>query len=254
MGAAPVAGAGRAGSLALCGRAHAQTLDADGRLIYTPGAFDRLEVNGQAVIKLSQGNTDQVIISGDAESQKALLVELNDDRLLISPAGGWKFWHKDRVQIEVVMRHVRAIALAGASELRASEALQVQRLTVQISGAAQLRLDALSGEAVSVQIAGSGEAQLRGQVQELNLRIAGKGRLNAEQLRAERGQLTVNGVATIGVWVEQKLRLDLVGFAKIDYWGTPEFQRNEVGYANRTARGPRRPEGREPGAQGSPSQ
>lgn len=197
---------------------------AEGRL-YTPGPFERLEVAGSAQVSLSQGERDQVFIAGDANTQDAVEVALSGNRLVIRPAGGWKFWNHTRLQIEVQMRQPTQLTISGASDLRAAGPIRAERLGVSISGAGQARFDELAVSSLRFDIDGAGDGQLAGQVGELSLRVTGKGRLMAEQLRATRAAVSISGIGNATLWVTENLRVSISGVGSVDYWGQPQLER-----------------------------
>jgi hypothetical protein len=208
----------------------------EGRL-YTPGAFDRLEVDGSAKVTLSQGERDQVFIAGDAEVQKGVEVELVGNRLEIHPTGGWKFWKDAKLRVDVQMRQVSHINLSGATDLHAPGPVKSDRLVVRISGAGLARFDALNADHLKFDISGAGDGQLAGQVNALGLSVSGKGKLLAEQLRAARATVSISGVGNASLWVTDTLRVDISGIGNVDYWGQPEVKRTTSGLGSVTARG-----------------
>lgn len=221
--------------------AHAQTLAPEGRL-YTPGPFDRLDVAGSAQVKLSQGERDQVFIAGDAEVQKGVDVDLANNRLSIRPTGGWKFWHNARLQIEVQMRQLSQLILSGASDLHAPAAIKSEKLTVSISGAGLARFDELMVDQMRFDISGAGDGMLAGQVGDLVLSVSGKGKVQAEQLRAARATVSISGIGNANLWVTDSLRVSISGIGSVDYWGQPEVRRSSSGLGSITARGDKRAE------------
>jgi hypothetical protein len=214
--------------------------------VYTPGAFERLEVSGLAHVKLTQSERDEVFIAGNAEVQKGVDVSLRGGRLLIRPNGGWKFWNSTRLQIEVQVRQLEQLVISGASDLHAPGPFKAERLAITISGAGLTRFDDLAAEQLRFSISGAGEGQLRGQAQVLSLSISGKGRLQAEQLRAAVAAVSISGVGSAGVWVTETLRVNVSGVGTVDYWGRPQTSRSVSGMATVNAHGDR--------VQGSPSQ
>lgn len=223
----------------------------EGRL-YTPGPFDRLEVAGSAQVSLSQGERDQVFIAGDANTQDGVEVALSGSRLVIRPAGGWKFWNHTRLQIEVQMRNLAQLNISGASDLRAAGPIRAENLTIRISGAGQARFDDLAVNALRFDIDGAGDGLLAGQVGELSLRVTGKGRLLAEQLRAARAAVSISGIGNATLWVTENLRVSVSGIGNIEYWGLPQVdRRSSSGMATIKALGDKKSVG--PG-QASPSQ
>lgn len=224
--------------LAAAGAAAAQAIE--GRL-YTPGAFERLEVSGAANVRLSQGDHDQVFIAGDAELQKSVALELHQGRLLIRPAGGWKFWTGSRLQIEVLVRQLSQLVLSGASDLHAPGPFKAERLSITISGAGLARFDELTAEQLRFVISGAGEGQLRGQASSLSLNVSGKGKLQAEQLRTTSADVSISGVGHASLWATDALRIRVAGIGTVDYWGQPEVSRSASGMASVNARGERPP-------------
>lgn len=214
----------------------AQAPASEGRL-YAPGAFDRLEVDGSALIQLTQGERDQVFISGDADVQNAVEVELSNRRLRISPAGGWKFWNTGRMKIEVQMRQPSRLSLSGASDLRASGPIRAEQLAISISGAGWARFDDLRVDQLRFDISGAGDGQLAGKVDELKLNISGKGKLAAEQLRTENAVVSISGVGNAALWVTDNLHVSISGVGTVDYWGQPEVKRSTSGLGSVNSRG-----------------
>lgn len=208
--------------------------------VYAPGPFEKLEINGAAHVKLSQGSKDEVFIQGDADVQRSVQVELIDDKLFIRPAGGWKFWRSARLQVEVIMRNLSQLVLSGAADVNAMGPVKSSRLAVNVSGAGQARFDDLSAEQLQFQIAGAGDGRLRGQVGELKLSVAGKGKLQADQLHCERATVQINGIGSAALWVDEQLTVKVAGFGSVDYWGQPEVNRSVAGLATINPRGDKR--------------
>ena len=200
----------------------------EGRL-YTPGAFDRLEVDGTAQVRVSQGDRDQVFVGGDEDAQRSVELQLKDNRLVLQPGGAWKFWKKGRIQVEVQMRQLREITLSGASDIQVVGPVKSERLGVSISGAGTVRFDDLNAQALRFDISGAGDAQLAGQVGELALNVSGKGKVLAEQLRATRAHVAISGVANAQLWVTDRLSVSIDGVGSVDYWGRPEVTRSASG-------------------------
>lgn len=208
---------------------------------YAPGDFERLEVAGSAQVRLMQGERDQVFIAGGPEVQKSIDVELQrDHRLVIRPAGGWKFWSSSRLQVDVLMRQLSQLVISGNSDVHVVGPLTAERLSVHISGAGLARFDELNADQLRFSVSGAGDGQLRGQVKELTLQVSGKGKLMAEQLRAARATVSISGIGNAGLWVSDELRVNVSGIGTVEYWGSPEVRRSSSGIASVKALGEKR--------------
>lgn len=227
--------------LALLLVAGAQPASAQTGQLYTPGAFERLEVSGSAEVRLAQGERDQVFIVGNAQTQKNVQLDLRGDRLVIRPTGSWKFWDGSRLQIEVLMRDVRQLVLSGASDLHAPGPLKTSQLDVTISGAGQARFDALAVDSLRFVISGAGEGRLAGQVRTMQAAISGKGTLQAEQLRAGTASVSISGVGHASFWATDAVGIGVSGIGSVDYWGPAEARQRSSGMASITHRGEKPP-------------
>ncbi|HEX2010437.1 MAG TPA: head GIN domain-containing protein [Roseateles sp.] len=208
-----------------------QAQTGEGRM-YTPGAFERLELSGAANVRLTQGERDQVFIAGDAKTQESVEVDLHGDRLTIRPSGGWKFWSPARLQIDIQMRQLRQLVLSGAGDLHAAGPIRAEQLTLSISGAGQARFDDLQAERLRFVISGAGDGLLKGRVQDLQLQVSGKGKLLADELRAQRANVSISGVGSASLWVQEDLRVGISGVGTVEYWGQPEVRRSSSGMAS----------------------
>jgi hypothetical protein len=205
--------------------------------LYAPGAFDRIDLEGTARIRLTQGDRDQVFVAGDEAAQRGVEVELVNSHLRIRTAGDWKFWREDRPAIEVQVRKLSHVMLSGAGELQAPGPIRGDQLVIGISGSGSVRFDELAVRQLQFDISGSGDGQLAGRVEQLDLNVSGRGKLVADQLRAARARVAVSGVANAELWVIDDLQLAISGAGKIDFWGHPVVRRSVSGMGNITARG-----------------
>jgi len=208
--------------------------------IYAPGAFDRLELAGAARVILVQGERDQCFIAGDAEVQKSVEVELADRQLVIRPTGGWKFWHSQKLFVQVEMRQLKGLSLSGASDVHAPLPLRTDQLKLFISGAGVARLDQLQAKQLTFVISGAGDGQLGGRVDDLALQISGKGEVVADRLQAQHARVSVSGIGNVLLWVTDDLAANISGVGSVDYFGNPSVQRSVSGMGSISARGERR--------------
>lgn len=208
--------------------------------IYAPGSFDRLELAGVARVLLVQGERDQAFIAGDADVQKGVDVELRGRQLVIRPNGGWKFWHSSKLFVQVEMRELRQLAVSGASDVHAPGPLRSEQLRLVITGAGVARLDQLQARHLNFVISGAGEGHLGGRVDDMNLQISGKGRVQAEGLQAQRARVNVSGIGNVTLWVTDDLAAHISGVGSVDYYGKPNVQRSVSGMGSISARGDRR--------------
>lgn len=204
---------------------------------YSSRPFERVELAGSANVRLFQGDRDQVFVLGDAEAQKAIELDFSGDRLQIRSVDGWKMWRSQKPMVDVTLRKLTQLSLSGAGDLYAPGPMRTENLQISISGAGAARFDDLVCDRLAFGISGAGEGRFSGQVNEMVLRISGKGKLQAENLQAAKASISISGIGGAEVWATDVLKLSVSGFGQIDYWGHPEVSRNQSGIAKINARG-----------------
>jgi hypothetical protein len=208
--------------------------------LYTPGAFDRIELDGASHVVIFQGDRDQVFVEGGDEAQRQVSVEVRDGRLMFRQTSGWRFWSPSRMNLRIDVRNLRQISVSGATDLHAPGPIQVDVLKLSISGAGNARFDRLQARELAFDISGAGDGQLAGQVGEFALRISGKGKVVADQLKAERAQVRISGIGNAALWVTGELSANISGVGSVDYYGQPQVQRSVSGLGSINAKGERR--------------
>jgi hypothetical protein len=212
----------------------------EGRL-YAPGDFDAIDISGAAVVKFVQGPRDRIFVEGDEDAQKAVDFEVRDRKLNVRPAGAWKFWKQQQLQLTITSRELSRIVISGSADLSASGPVQADRLTISISGAGLARFDQLKAEQLNFQVSGAGDGQMAGSVKDLKLSISGRSEFRGENLMSQNAKVAISGIGEVQVWATQELAIQVAGFGSVDYWGTPVVRRNVSGSATITDRGAKRP-------------
>ncbi len=216
------------------GSAHAQV---GAVRVYTPGAFDELEIQGSAEVRFAQGDTDQVVVEGDDELQREVKLDLRNGRLNIRQSGTWKFWNNHRLQLSVTARDLKRLSISGAADVLATQPVKLGKLAVDISGAGLARFDRLQAGELRFTVSGAGDGQFSGSVDQLSVHVSGKSDFRGEQLQAQSGRVSVSGLGDVKVWVEKDLSISISGIGTVDYWGTPMVKRHSSGFATVNARG-----------------
>jgi hypothetical protein len=70
--------------------------------------------------------------------------------------------------------------------------------------------------------------------------VSGKGKVQADQLRAANAIVQISGVGNAQLWVTDTLRIGISGVGTVDYWGQPQVSRSSSGLATVNARGDKR--------------
>jgi hypothetical protein len=192
-------------------------------------------------VRFRQGESESVFVEGDEAAQKAVTVEVRGGQLFIRPAGSWKFWNSRRINVNVIARDLKRVSISGAADLLAMLPVTLGQLQISISGAGLARFDHLKAEQLSFHVSGSGDGQMAGQVDQLDVRVSGRSDFRGADLMAQRARVRVSGLADVKVWAVQELAVTVSGVGTVDYFGNPAVQRNTSGIARINARGAKAP-------------
>lgn len=207
--------------------------------VYTPGAFDAVEVSGAAAVRFVQGDVDEVFVEGGSDAQRAVELEVRNGQLVIRSSGGWKFWNAQRSQLQVTARDLRRLSISGAADVVASAPVQVRDLAVSISGAGLARFERLRADRLRFSVSGAGDGRMAGAVQQLDISVSGRGEFHGEQLMSERATVQVSGIGDVKVWAQQQLNISVSGVGTVDHWGTAQVRRRTSGIAKVNDHGPK---------------
>jgi hypothetical protein len=211
----------------------------EGRL-YTPGPFDRVEIDGAGQVRLVQADRDEVFVSGDERMQQGVEVDRSGSRLHLSLPGAWKFWDNGKAQVEIRMRTVSRITMSGAADLFVPGPLKTPHLGVDIAGAGLTHFDDLRADELNLTISGSGESQLAGRVEAMRLSVSGRGKVTAGQLQVGHASVSISGVGNADVWVTDSLQVDISGAGHVTYAGQPKVRQSISGLGSVDASSERR--------------
>jgi len=220
------------------GAGHAAPEGAAESRTYNPGVFTGIEVSGSAVVRFEQGASEQVVVQGDDEVQRAVTLEVLPNGVLnIRTLGAWRFWADRRPQLLITARELKRVGISGAADFTVLQPLVAQVLSITISGAGLARMDQLSAEELRFSVSGSGDGQFAGSVKQLRVSVAGRGDFRGENLQSQRTSVSISGIGTAKVWAVDELSVSVSGIGSVDYWGTPNVKRSSSGLVKINERG-----------------
>lgn len=99
---------------------------------------------------------------------------------------------------------------------------------LKITGSADVSLMDLRQESLEIQVEGSGDVAVTGQVEQLVVSIAGSGDVYARELVAQRAQLSISGSGDISAHVTSDVVAVIAGSGDIVVRGNPPVRRKQV--------------------------
>jgi hypothetical protein len=190
------------------------------------GPFTRVAVNGYAELLLVQGEREAVTIEASSRASARVRIRSADGKLTIDAVDDRPWWgflaggSPRPPTITVHFRALEALDLAGAVKVAAAS-IETDRLAIDASGAAAVKVDALRAQ--SLRFAGSGavKGEFAGSLADQSITIAGAGDYRAAGLASQTAKIAVSGAGRAVVSVAKSLDAEISGAGSIEYIGDP---------------------------------
>ena len=176
-------------------------------------SFDEVKLTGPVNLRITQGMGQEVIVMAEPEMYQHLSYRVINKRLEIGYEDNIKCFDTNfGVWINVTVPDINAVSVEGASEIRSSGDLTLDKLAIDISG--------------------TGDIEITGNVDEQIINVAGTINLNNFELSTETTEITIAGAGTLEVAVEELLDITVSGAATIRYKGNPQIKQDISGTLN----------------------
>ena len=190
------------------------------------GPFTRVALNGYAELLLVQGEREAVTIEATPRASARIRIRSADGKLTIDAVDDRPWWgflaggSPRPPKVTVHFRTLEALDLAGAVKVAAAS-IEADRLAIEASGAATVKVDALRAQ--SLRFAGSGavKGEFAGSLADQSIAIAGAGDYRAAGLASQTAKIAVSGAGRAVVSVAKSLDAEISGAGSIEYIGDP---------------------------------
>lgn len=158
------------------------------------GAFERIELRSAENLKVTVGPKASVKLTGDSNLLDLISTRTEGGTLIVEAIGSYRV--RAPIQVEVEVPSLSALAVEGSSDAR-------------VTG--------LSGEKFSLAIDGSGNVEVSGSVNKLEVELSGSGDARLSNLSARSVRAELNGSGNISLDASESLTAELNGSGNIAY-------------------------------------
>ena len=209
------------------------------------GKVSKVVLEGTASLQLRQGVTPSLIVYGDKDDIKGLTLGQSGDTLRIENESG-VYLHTPRVRVELTLPNLSQFTSSGIGSAQLSgfsgDALQLnvtgtgsvnvnshyKQVTIRSTGIGSTHVDDGESDKIEVHSPGAGHVILVGQTKELVSRLDGVGGLDAKELKADSVTTYLNGVGSVKVFAKKSADMYLHGVGSITVYGNPASRNSEV--------------------------
>lgn len=227
--------------------------------------FDQVDICCGMQLFLTQGDREDLEIEADDNLLPEIVTRVSGDRLIIEfkdQGGRTNYRPSQPVRCTLTVKDIRRIESSGGGYVE-SEAVDTDRLTLDLSGGGDAQFGSVSAQTFEVDISGggeitadtlradrarfslsggsdatideliaddlrlessgSGDVAIAGRVTEQNADISGGGSYRAEDLESQIAAIEISGGGNGTVWVTDSLEANLSGGSDLSYYGNPQI-------------------------------
>jgi hypothetical protein len=164
------------------------------------GTFQTIHFDGAAQLDILVGPAPSLSITGSQKSRSAFTSRVEGDKLILDSHN--TFWQPTvgKVSVRVTVPQLRAL---------------------KVSGAGEITVNGISGDALDVLFEGAASLEASGKVGALAVQMNGAGKMDLSRLEAQTATVTTNGAGSIDVNSTASLDATVNGVGSINYYGTP---------------------------------
>jgi len=218
--------------------AFAKDIKGNGKLVTKSIAianFSEMEIETAVVVNYSQAeNTGNLEFTVDENLFEYYDIYTKDNVLNIKLKKEYKnviHPKPSKSVITVSSEQLEDIEIAGSSIFHFCTDFTARELSIDLAGSAIVSTNKNSVyiEQCEIEIAGSGQVQLKGTIQEAEIDIAGSGQVDALNCKISKLEVEIAGSGSVKAHVINELEVEIAGSGKVQYKGNPVVSKDIAG-------------------------
>lgn len=182
--------------------------------------FDQLTMGSAFTIHVRQGSSFSVKATGELNDIEDLETSVNRSGVLeIRYRNTWRN-RRERMDLDIVMPSLRGVDFSGASVSDVEGFENIRTLDYRLSGASKSVFIG-SADRLTLDLSGAAELDLRGDGGVLVGKLSGASQVFAFDFMTQEADLNLSGASRARVRVAKLLKVDASGASSLRYQGTP---------------------------------
>ena len=174
--------------------------------------FNSIDLQGSGNVNITFGETESVIVKADDNILSLIETVVSNQKLIIRNKPNVNITTSDPIQVDVIMKAVRGIAVSGSGNMN-------------VSG--------LVGQDIAIALLGSGGITVKGTADTVKIQLPGSGNILCKELKTNSVTVALDGSGNISVYASESLDASIRGSGPINYAGNPaQVSKNILGSGN----------------------
>lgn len=168
--------------------------------------FIVLETSGAYNVQVKSGAFKQLVkITGDANLLPLITTSSQGNKLVVTTEGS--ICTEMGITLEIGVADLQALVTNGSD-------------TIKVQG--------IDTHKFALDMGGSSDVELAGHAGALEATLSGAGDLRAKNLKTEETALNISGSSTANVYATEKLKVEIIGAADVNYFGHPKKLEKQI--------------------------
>ena len=183
------------------------------------GEFYTIEVSHAVDLRLSSGSENALAVSAATpELRSAIRTEVRNGVLRISYESSKLFKKRAGVRVYVSAKSLKKIGVSGASLVNISAELSASELTVELSGASDMK-GTIKANALNIVLSGASDMIVKGEVNDIRIEASGASKFKGSELISNNCRIEASGASDIDITANKLIAVSATGASHIYYSG-----------------------------------
>lgn len=194
------------------------------------GPFSGIKAGGAFEVILKQGASQEIIVEAESDVIEYITTRLSGNVLEIGMDKNPPHWMHDvgAMRVYITCTDLSMLDLSGAVELRTETKITSQKIEMDVSGAAEIRMD-IAVQVMDMSLSGASELSFTGTAGEVRVDASGASEISAFELAVANFTMYGSGAVDAKLNVSGTLKANLSGACSIRYKGNPRLEAHSSG-------------------------
>ena len=195
------------------------------------GSFSGVNVEGGIDVILVTGNNN-LKIEADENLMEYIMVKNDDGTVKVYSKDGYDLNSTSGIKVYATAPSFKNAEISGSGNIISQSLIKgTDDLHIDIKGSGDVRLE-VDMPKIFAEIKGSGSVKLEGRTQNFDVEIKGSGDIICFNLLSENTSVDIAGSGNAEVFASKKLNVDIKGAGDVKYKGTASVTQHIMGSGN----------------------
>ncbi|MGZ4942318.1 MAG: head GIN domain-containing protein [Halobacteriota archaeon] len=192
-------------------------------------SFTSIDYKIPGTLYIDQGDNQTVRVDAGDKVISSIRTEVVNGVLTIDASSPFSSLQAINIYVSTNnVSNISSITNSGAGRISCNAPLAANTLKLTLSGAGGLEAP-VNVTQLDIQLSGAGSMRVHGNATNMDTTISGVGSLNAYDLQTNVTSVTLSGVGSAEITVQQQLTANVSGVGSVSYHGSPQVTENRTG-------------------------